>query len=168
MSVKVNSRLSFTTAMAAPFMRSRSQFGGATGMTTSRVFAALLASAVTVMALPDRRVRGMLRLLHTTALSHLLSAPGRSSAVARGSGNSDGGARRRDRPPHTRSIPHRHGAADHHGRPGKRPVPADCASIRHPPARRNGRAGPRILRRRAPALRVVRVPTGPAFSSAIE
>src|ERR1700710_2310477 len=58
MSVKVNSRLSLTTAMADLFMRSRPQLEGPLEMTTSRVFAALLASAVTVMALPTAASAG--------------------------------------------------------------------------------------------------------------
>src|ERR1700761_6375390 len=57
MSGKVNSRLSLTMAMADLFMRV-DRNGRATAMTTSRVFAALLASAVTVMALPTAASAG--------------------------------------------------------------------------------------------------------------
>ena len=52
-----------------------------TTMTMSRVYAALIASAVTAMALPTAASARMPRLLHAaaSALRHLLSAPGRAA-----------------------------------------------------------------------------------------
>src|SRR5258707_289459 len=113
MSVKVNSRLSLTTAVADLFMRSRSQWKGHWNDNVTRIRSAASFGSHSYGS-SDRRVRGMLRLLYTAALSHVLSAPGRTCAVSRGSGNGDGGPRRRDRPSHARPISYRHGAADRH------------------------------------------------------